>query len=692
MKKHRSRLLVSFIAVLVLALALAACGGGEEPTPTPEPPPPTAVPEPTDVPEPTAEPTAVPEPTDEPEPTAVPEPTAEPAPAVDFQEFSNDESGLTMDFPSDWVSDASFAELLVFASSEEALMADEPGATDGVALLLRGTLEDFETTDPVEAIEAFIAEMDTGGEGLREGPTAVTINGNPGATAIIVGESDSGVSLTAYLALIINSDGNGTATFIGSSPTDIEDEYLATFAAMAQSIELREPVVSEDTAESGDVAAFSDSKGFLFYGDVTEATLDEGGSDSWDFIGLEGEVIDIIVEPATGDLDVILDVRDADGVSVLEFPIDDSFGIEELLGFEVPASTSYFIVIESYDGAIGDYTVTLVESGTTPVTDDPGSGESGDAVSIAPGSAIVFSEIYNSSVSGDEAATFTFTGKAGEFADISVSPTTEGLDVIVDFLDPSGVSLLDAPLDDSYDSEYIRVFRMLEDGEYTVVITSYDGSPGDIEVLVEESYLSNPASFIFASSSIDDAEEVHDFPFYTSADELVVIQVKPDIEFDAVIQVFNDDTGEMLKEEDASTGFEEIVFFAPEDGNYSFRVIGYEGSTGTYDINLIGSETVYFEIAVGDLVIGRFGDNNLFEYYIGGEAGDVINITAKTEDDVDLVLELVDFDDNTLVAQDDGLSAEAESFTYTFAEDGLLILRVSNFYETGMGEFTLTVE
>ena len=41
MKIYRSRLLISFIAVLVLVLALAACGGGEEPTPTPEPPPPT---------------------------------------------------------------------------------------------------------------------------------------------------------------------------------------------------------------------------------------------------------------------------------------------------------------------------------------------------------------------------------------------------------------------------------------------------------------------------------------------------------------------------------------------------------------------------------------------------------------------------------------------------------------------------
>ena len=682
MKIFRSRLLISFIAVLVLALALAACGGGEEPTPAP--PPPTAEPAPTEA----------PPPTDEPEPTAVPteepEPTEEPAPVTDFQEFSSDEAGLTMSYPVDWVSDTSMSDFLIFASSQKAIEADEPGATDGVALLLHGSSEDMGADDPVEALEMFIPEMDLAGEGVRGEITGTTINGNPAATAIIDGESDSGTPLTAYLAIVI--DGDWAAIFVGTSPTDVEAKYLDTFAAMANTLEVREPTMIDDVSETGDTAGELITKDFLLYGDVMNASLDESGSDAWEFIGLEGEVIDITVAPESDTLDVILDLRDESGKSVLELPLDDSFGLEELIAFEIPASGTYFIVIESYDGSTGDYTLTLAESGGASVGEDGGDAMSSDAVTIAPGSAIEYSGIYASSLAGDDAATFTFMGKAGEFADVSVSPITEEFDVVVDLLDPSGTSLLAAPVDDSYDAEYIRVLRMPTDGEYTVVVTSYDGSPGDFELLVEESYLSKPASFIFASDSIDDEEESHDFPFYTYTDELVVVQVDPDIDLDAVIQVWNDDTEEMIQEEDSSTGFEEIVFFVPEDGNYSFRVLGYEGSMGSYAITLIGSEFVYFELAVGDLVNGRFGENSLFEYYIGGETGDQISFTAKTDDDIDLILTLVDFDDNIMAEVDEGFTAAGEKLTYTFEEDSLLILRVSDFTESSSGEFILSVD
>lgn len=367
--------------------------------------------------------------------------------------------------------------------------------------------------------------------------------------------------------------------------------------------------------------------------------------------------------------------------------------MEQIIAYEVPASASYFIVVENLAGETADYTITLAESGAVVEDEKPESEDvNEDAVTIAPGSAIEYSVVYGSSVSGGEDATFTFEGKGGEFADISVSPITEELDVVVDFLDPSGASLLDVPLDDSFDAEYIRILRMPEDGEYTVVVSGFEGAEGDFELIVEESYLSKPASFVFSSGSIDDTEESHSFPFYTFTDEMVIVQVNPDIEFDVVVQVYNDDTDEMLEEVDDSTGFEEIIFFAPEDANYSFRVLGFEGSVGAYDINLIGSETVYFELAAGDLVNGRFGDNSMFEYYIGGSAGDEVTFTAKTDDEIDLVLQLVDFDENVIAEIDEGTAASTETLTYTFTEDTLFILRVKDFTESGSGEFILSVE
>ncbi len=590
-----------------------------------------------------------------------------------------------MNFPADWVSNTDQADFMIFATSQKAIDADEPGATDAVTLLARVPVTEFETTDPEEALNTFIPQLGFQESELREGPTAVTLNGVPAATAIIDAESNSGIPLTAYITVLI--DDPWAAIFVATTPIEMEADYQDIFIAMAESIELSAPLMS--AASSGMMGA-PETEGFLFYGDVVEGVLKENSQTAWSFIGLEGEKIDILVEPASDDLDLTLDILDETGKSILGGAIDDSFGVESLTGFELTVSGSYFIVINSYDGSPGDFTLTLAEAGTAAT--DEGEDDRVRTV-ITSGSALNFSEFYKASLDGATEATFTFPGKANEFADVTVSPLTEGLDVVIDLLDPSGASLLpESPLDDSYDTEYLRIMRLPVDGQYTIVVSSYDGAPGDFELLVEESYLNNPASFIFASGSLDDAEEAHDFPFYTYTDEMVIFQVNPAFELDAVVQLYNDDTGELLQEKDASTGFEEVIFLVPEDGNYKFKLIGYEGSTGAYDVTLIGSEFVYFELAVGDLVIGRFGSNSLFEYYIGGAAGDTVNLTIKTEDSIDLILELTDFDSNILASADEGGVGAQETLSYTFESDDLLILRVSDFTESGTGEFILSVE
>ena len=685
MKSFRTPLLM-IIMILSLALFLAACGGKEEPTPTPEPPPPTAVPEPTDtpepeptaVPEPTEEPTAVPEPTEEPEPTAVPEPTDVPAP--DFQEFSSDEAGLTVGYPADWSADTSSLDFLVFATSDELLSGPQEGMQGAVVAVLPGNLADFESTDAMGVLAEMIAQLSMDDAEVVDGPTAVTINGLEGATDVLHIISDSGTPQTAKVTVVTN--GERVAIMVGTTPTETEDDYLDAFTALAASISLREPTAVAEPDGGGEIA-LGESEGFLLYGDAVTGTLTEGAPVSWDFIGLEGEVVDISVEPLADNLDVVLDVQDDAGNSVLEFPLDDSCGAEELLGFEIPASGTYLIVISGYDDTTGDYQLTLAEAGSANV------GTGGD---IAEGDLLEMSKIYQGTMDGVNSVTWLFAGKAGEFADITVSPIDNDLDVVLDVLDPSGFSLLDEPLDNSFDAEYIRILRLPEDGVYTVVVSSFDGAAGDYEMLVEESYLSQPATFVFASYDIDDAETVHDFPFTTFAGELVVTQVMPDLDLDVVLGIYNDDTDELIEEIDDSTGFEEAIFVAPDDGNYLFRVSGYEGSTGAYDINLIGSETVCFELAPGYLVIGRFGDKNLFEYYIGGAAGEQVTFTAKTEDDVDLILQLTDFDGNIIASVDDGFTGDEEVLVYTFETDGLLILQVSDFMELGSGEFLLSVD
>ena len=159
-----------------------------------------------------------------------------------------------------------------------------------------------------------------------------------------------------------------------------------------------------------------------------------------------------------------------------------------------------------------------------------------------------------------------------------------------------------------------------------------------------------------------------------------------------VLQIYNGDTEELIEEVDATTGFEELLFTVPEDGNYYFQVVGFEGSTGTYDITLIGSDLVTFETAVGDQIIGRFGPAGFIEYTIRVDAGDTINLMAKTEDEIDLILQISDFDNNILAEVDDGFTSEGEELSYTFEETDVYIIRISDFFASGSGKFVLSID
>jgi hypothetical protein len=581
-----------------------------------------------------------------------------------------------MGYPEGWVQ-GGFPGFAMFATSDELLMADDLSGQEGaVVLVVNGPTADFPSENPEEIIEEVTTEFGLGSDmEVVDGPTAVTINDQDAAVAVIEAIAEDGTPITAHVTIVINGD--NAAIMIAVTPTETAGDYLATFEAMSQTI-----VVSEPTGELLETENIGDlgSAGFLLYGDSVEGEIDESGSSSWSFIGLEDEVVTITVTP-DDELDVIVDVLDENGASILDGPVDNSFGEEEIADLLLTTSGSFYITITSYDGSPGSYTLAI--------TDATGAATGSGAV----GGDVVLSEVLLGSIVGTEESLWTVAAVGGEFLDITVSPMTEEFDVVVDVLDENGRSLLDEPLDDSFDTEYIRILPIPDDGLYTIVITGYDGSAGDYELLVEESYLSQPASFIFATNSLEDAEEFHDFPFSALQDDLVIIQVDPvELEFDVVLQLFNDDTDELIEEVDASTGFEELLFFPPEDGNYYFRIIGFEGSTGEYDVTLVGSDLTFFELAIGDLVIGRFGENSFIEYFIGVDDDQTLTLFAETGDEIDLVLEILDFDDNLLATADGGFAGEDEDLVFTFETGGLYIIRISDLGQTGSGKFLMTVE
>ena len=697
MKDLRKRQILSLIAILLLGLFLVACGGGEEAadppaeenTPAEESEEAEAVVE--EVAEEEPEPTPEPEPTDEPEPTPEPEPTEEPEPEMAMVEFESEEGGYALNYPEEWTS-ADLFGFGVIASSEELVDSPEPGAEGAIAIFFSGPRDEIGGDDPGEALAEVAAEAVGDDEfEIVDGPTDIEINGNQGSIITYEAAADDGTPITGYFVLLLGDE--HAVVMVASTPQADAETYLPVFESIRDSITLMDPVVAEAETESmeasGDLPA---SAGFLLYGDETTGSIAAGEPAAWDFIGLTGEVVDIVVTP-DGELDVVVDVVDESGASILaDGEVDESFDAEEILALEIPSSGTFYIVLRGFADSAGDYTLSIVESGGEVSSGDGASGEAG---SIA----------YGDVVSGviDESGTpaeWSFAAQDGDVVGVVVTVLDE-LDATIDVFDSSGNSILEnSPRDASFGDENYLI-EIPEDGTYTISVGSFDTSTsGEFEL-----QLGNPlTNLVFAEDSIEeeDIEEGHAFPFTVfEAGEMVGIIVEAEDGLDLAIQVTQD--GELVdipgaddeRGFDSSVGMENFVFVVPEEGTYVFRVKNSqddtEGITGAYNVELAGSSNTVFELATGDSVAAKVNDEAYVEYVLNVLAGDSITFDVEPFTDSDFVIDIEDLDGNSFASVDDASSNENESATVEFTEDQLVVIRVSEFFGGTDAVFVLTV-
>ncbi|MCB8973695.1 MAG: hypothetical protein H6654_09065 [Ardenticatenaceae bacterium] len=693
MKHLNKHLILLLLAALLFGTVATACGG-EDPTPTPRPV--------DDDEEPADEPTEEPEPTDEPEPTAVPteEPTAEPTadPSAGFTDFSNDVLGVALSYPEDWAIE--FDELgneLKLASSQTILEDSDDNIEGAIFNMLfvnaaeLGSIDPtVDATDPVQILGLFVdffAQPSEDGISVTvtQEPTAVTINGQSGAEVLADATDEEGD--TAVMKIMILMADTRAAIVLAGAETSVEAENRPILDSIANSIVLSTPVGAPES--SGDAPI---SQGFLLYGDVIDGSIDSSGPSVWDFVGLEGESIDIIIEPE-GELDIVFDVLDESGVSILpNGEIDLSFGTEEIRGLAIPASGLYYISVRGFADATGNYTLTIVEAGGA-ATLPPVTG--------GVGTPIAYGDQVSGVVDGaNPTASFSFAGLADDIVGAVITPAGD-FDAVVDVVDAAGNSLLTRERDASFGPENVIVF-LPEDGVYTINVYGFDGSTGSFDM----QFGIPLTNVVFAAGDTleaDDEGEGHSFPFNAlRSGDMVGIYVEPAEDLDVAVQVRQD--GELMdglgfdpeRGFDAAIDAEEFVMLIQESGVYSFRVLNsqddFAGNTGDYEVTLFGTPEVVFELAYGDSVDARTNPDGLIDYYIRGTVGDSMVINALPDDDsIDLIIEVLDLDENVLATIDDAFSGEAEQLVYTFASDDLVIIRISDWFG-GEGNFIMSVD
>lgn len=696
------RLKVLLLAVLFMSLFLAACGGGgdEEPNEAEEPTAEVAQADPTDEPEPTPEPeptdTPEPEPTDtpEPEPTDTPEPTPEPTadPAAGFVEFTSEAGGFSIMHPDGWLVEDLFG-LTVLVSSEALLEADEIGSGDAGVFIFSGSKEELgiTETDLVAALEQGQESMDLANAVIIEEPNLITLNGQD-AARMIVETTEDGVSFTAVLYFTIVDD--RAAIVMGMSPVDEVEQNVDLFQAIANTLELMEPTgdVSSDLfTGSGD--ADLGSAGILFFGDtVAGSVVDDAGS-SWEFIGLEGEVVDITVVPSSDDFDVVVDVVDLDGNSILpDGEVDEAFGTEAILGLEIPTTSTFYVVVRGFAGDTGDYELTFNEAGETSGSTD------GSTTPAVTGGDLGYDETLSGAITAESATSaYSFAGNAGDIAFVTVDPAGD-LNVAVDIVNAdTGESLLFGGSNNYSGSETVMA-EIPAAGLYNIVVEDVDGvGSGEFDIT-----LTGPdGSLIFADDTLEEAGEEHAFPFNAPAGATAGIVVMPQDGLDVVVKLFNEDTDEELFSLDRSFNTEAVAFTADEGGNYYFLVTGFQAegddddggeAVGDYEVMIFGTDLVATEAATGDTIRGVFSqDDGIIEFTLGLEPGDVIQLTLEVADDLDGVIEILDLDSEVIAEADNELSGDTETLLYEATEEGLVIIRVSEFFGDS-GPFSLSID
>ncbi|MFZ0546102.1 MAG: hypothetical protein WAM60_11720 [Candidatus Promineifilaceae bacterium] len=541
-------------AILLLALPALACGLlSADPTPTPEP---TA----------TTAPTDTPAPTNTPAPTPTPQPSPTTDITADFIPYENTEMGLSLQYPADWAVQDFFVVLL--ATDEQLFDAPEAVQEGAVMVVAADTTETLGDTDPVALVNEAVGQFSLSADAaIVDGPNPVVIQGQDAAVARIEGTSDAtGDALVGLVTVIINGDNVGVS--LGFTPKESESQYLPVIQAIMNTIVVSQPEETGDYVPGNPPTA--DNSIPLAVGDTFPGTLETDSPQAFIVTGQADSPINILVNPLNDELDLLIEIFDADSNSLTQ--VDESFsGEAEETTFIPPADGDYFIQVEDYYGMAGDFEISLsVGEAQAPI----------EPVQIEPG------HLVEGSLTG-QAAEYLFPATAGQSSVIFVIPD-ENLDATVTIKGSDGEILVDEVDHGFAGKAEALTFTPEADGEYHIIVDAFAVPEGDYTLFV-----SDPTSSFTADGEVEEGAS-QNFRACVPANAGLVVFVEPAEGFDAIVDFRGAGGGQLVDTTDS--GFsgepEAAVLTIGADSSTDYPIIvsvgGFGGQGGSFSI-LIGS-------------------------------------------------------------------------------------------------------
>lgn len=290
--------------------------------------------------------------TEEPAAAAAPMPTeaagAAPAEIAALAPFTST-AGIRLLAPPGWASREDEAGILMLASSPEVLEDDSLAVPGAIFVVINAPWGEMGNLPPGDLLQAWIAGLPLATE-FVSGPEPAVVNGHEGVAAVATGESEGRPFMLIGAAF---NDGDRIALAASIFPQDQETEFRATVEAMLNSLE----IYSSDMAQ----VDFSAVDGEITPGQPANGEVSPNQPSVWRFSGAGEQAYLVSVAPSAS-LDVVIDVLDASGASVLEYGRGDSegAGLAERRLAVLPADGDYYVVVRGYsDNSQGPYAVSV---------------------------------------------------------------------------------------------------------------------------------------------------------------------------------------------------------------------------------------------------------------------------------------------------------------------------------------------
>ncbi|MCB8984192.1 MAG: hypothetical protein H6659_10220 [Ardenticatenaceae bacterium] len=209
------------------------------------------------------------------------------------------------------------------------------------------------------------------------------------------------------------------------------------------------------------------SGGRIDAGQSIQSDLPSNGQQYWTFIGDSGELISIVVTPDEG-FDALLNLYGPDGRQLVALDEGFSGDAEVISGFELPANGEYTILVQSFAGNSGSYTISLDEGGESTAN----FYDAGD---------LAYGDIRQENLRSHEAHAWFFNGRTGDMVMVEVKPLNPTLDLEIWLLDENVNRIAAQDTFLQGENELIDV-TLPGDGQYLILVRDFNGAPGEYEI------------------------------------------------------------------------------------------------------------------------------------------------------------------------------------------------------------------